>query len=191
LSTHLRLGHPSGHFPSGFPTNILLGVGWDWVHLVRRPLIALLYQPRMIDNDECRAVGGMMIGRGNRSTRRKPAQSPLRPPQIPRDLTWDRNLSTFIITLLSLYLNNRIWEELIACFPLLRQGPYRKRCLQQFFAAGTCLPSRWLAAIEGYTGRPTDPPLLRHAPYRKRHVRQLLCCSFYSLLRERVYRAVA
>jgi hypothetical protein len=25
----------------------------------------------------------MMIGRGNRSTRRKPAQMPLRPPQIP------------------------------------------------------------------------------------------------------------
>jgi hypothetical protein len=25
-----------------------LGVGWDWVHLVRRPLIDLPYQPRMI-----------------------------------------------------------------------------------------------------------------------------------------------
>jgi hypothetical protein len=32
-------------------------VGWDWVHLVRRPLISLLYQPRTID-DECGAVGG-------------------------------------------------------------------------------------------------------------------------------------
>jgi hypothetical protein len=31
--------------------------------------------------------GGMMIGRGNRSTRRKPAAVPLCPPQIPRDLT--------------------------------------------------------------------------------------------------------
>jgi hypothetical protein len=65
-------------------------VGWDWVHLVRRPLIGLLYQHRMIDDDECGAVGGMRIGRGNRSTRRKPAPVPLCPPQIPHDLTWAR-----------------------------------------------------------------------------------------------------
>jgi hypothetical protein len=39
-------------------------VGWDWAHLVRRPLIGLLYQPRMIDDDDCGAVGGMRIGRG-------------------------------------------------------------------------------------------------------------------------------
>jgi hypothetical protein len=33
----------------------------------------LLYQPRTIDDDhECRAVGGKRIGKGNRSTRRKP-----------------------------------------------------------------------------------------------------------------------
>jgi hypothetical protein len=31
--------------------------------------------------------GGMMIGRGNRSARRKPVPVPLCPPQIPRDLT--------------------------------------------------------------------------------------------------------
>jgi hypothetical protein len=31
--------------------------------------------------------GGMMICRGNRSTRRKLAPVPLRPPQIPHDLT--------------------------------------------------------------------------------------------------------
>jgi hypothetical protein len=42
---------------------LFLGVGWDWVHLVRRSLIGLLYQPRMRDNDECGAVGGMKIGR--------------------------------------------------------------------------------------------------------------------------------
>jgi hypothetical protein len=43
----------------------------------------------MID-DECGAVGGMRIGRENRSTRRKPAPVPLCPPQIPHDLTWAR-----------------------------------------------------------------------------------------------------
>jgi hypothetical protein len=34
--------------------------------------VSLLYQFRMIDDDECAAVGGMRIGRRNRSTRRKP-----------------------------------------------------------------------------------------------------------------------
>jgi hypothetical protein len=38
------------------------------------------------DDDECGAVGGMRIGKGNRSTWRKPAPVPLCPPQIPNDL---------------------------------------------------------------------------------------------------------
>jgi hypothetical protein len=67
------------------------GVGWDWVHLVRWPLIGLLYQPRMID--EYGAFGGMRIGRGNRSTWRKPAPVPL---QIPHDLTWDRTQAAVV-----------------------------------------------------------------------------------------------
>jgi hypothetical protein len=46
-----------------------------------------LYQPQMIDGD-CGATGGMKIGMGNRSTRRKPAPAPLCPPQkIPHDQT--------------------------------------------------------------------------------------------------------
>jgi hypothetical protein len=65
-------------------------VGWDWVHLVRRPLFDLLYQPRMIDDDECGAAGRTRIGRGNRSTRIKSAPVPLCPPQIPHDLTLAR-----------------------------------------------------------------------------------------------------
>jgi hypothetical protein len=43
----------------------------------------LLYKPQMIDEDDCGAIGGMKIGRGNRSTRRKPAPAPLCPPQNP------------------------------------------------------------------------------------------------------------
>jgi hypothetical protein len=39
------------------------------------------------DDDECGAVGGVRIGRGNRSTRRKPAPVQLCLPQIPLDLT--------------------------------------------------------------------------------------------------------
>jgi hypothetical protein len=41
-------------------------------------------------DDECGVVDGMRIGRGNRSTQRKPASEPLCPPKIPHDLTWDR-----------------------------------------------------------------------------------------------------
>jgi hypothetical protein len=40
-------------------------VSSDRVHFVLRPLFGLLYQPQMIDEDECGAVGGMRIGRGS------------------------------------------------------------------------------------------------------------------------------
>jgi hypothetical protein len=38
----------------------------------------------------------MRIGRGNRSTQRKPAPVPLRPPQIPLDLTWAWTRATMV-----------------------------------------------------------------------------------------------
>jgi hypothetical protein len=47
----------------------------------------LLYQPQMIDEGDCGAIGGMKIGRGNQSTRRKPSPAPLCPPQIPHEQT--------------------------------------------------------------------------------------------------------
>jgi hypothetical protein len=50
-------------------------LGWgETVHFVRQPLTGLLYEPRMID-DECGAVDGMRIGRGNRNIRIKPTPS--------------------------------------------------------------------------------------------------------------------
>jgi hypothetical protein len=42
----------------------------------------LLYQPRIIGDGDCGEIGGMKIGRGNRSTRRKPAPAPHCSPQI-------------------------------------------------------------------------------------------------------------
>jgi hypothetical protein len=45
------------------------------------------HQPRKIDDDECGAMGGMRIGEGNRSTRRKSAPVLLCSPQIPHVLT--------------------------------------------------------------------------------------------------------
>jgi hypothetical protein len=68
------------------------GVGWDWVHLVRRTLFGLLYQPRMMHT--CGTVGGMIIGMGNQSARTKPAPVPYFSPQIPYDLMWDRTQIT-------------------------------------------------------------------------------------------------
>jgi hypothetical protein len=47
----------------------------------------LLYKPQMINEGDCGAIGGMKIGRGNRSTQRKPPPAPLCPPQIPHDQT--------------------------------------------------------------------------------------------------------
>jgi hypothetical protein len=48
-----------------------------------RPIVPA---PRDYDDGE---IGGMMIGRGNRSTRRKPAPVPLCPPQTPH-VAWTR-----------------------------------------------------------------------------------------------------
>jgi hypothetical protein len=44
----------------------------------------------MTGEGDCGAIGVMKIGRGNRSTRRKPTPAPLCPPQIPLDQTRDR-----------------------------------------------------------------------------------------------------
>jgi hypothetical protein len=52
----------------------------------------------MIDDDECGAVGGMRIGRGNPSSRRKPAPVPLCSPQIPHDLTRARTRAAAVVS---------------------------------------------------------------------------------------------
>jgi hypothetical protein len=71
-------------------------LGWDWVHLVLRPLFDLLYQPLITDDNECGAVGGMRIGWGNRSTRWQPVPVPLCPPQNPYGLTWGRTRAAVV-----------------------------------------------------------------------------------------------
>jgi hypothetical protein len=59
---------------------LLVGVGLSPLGTVATS--GLLYKPQMIDEDDCGAIGGMKIGRGNRSARKKPAPAPLCPPQI-------------------------------------------------------------------------------------------------------------
>jgi hypothetical protein len=49
-----------------------------------------------LDDSDCRAIGGMKIGRGNRSTRRKPPPMPLCPPRIPHDKTRARTRATAV-----------------------------------------------------------------------------------------------
>lgn len=51
--------------------------------------IWLLQQPRMMDDDQCVVVIGV-IGKSIRSTLRKPVRAPLCPHQIRNYLTWDR-----------------------------------------------------------------------------------------------------
>jgi hypothetical protein len=64
------------------------------------------------DVDECGAVGGLSIGRGNRSSRRKPSPVPRCPPQIPHYLT--RNPHYIIISWRSLTLSPHILHQLTA-----------------------------------------------------------------------------
>jgi hypothetical protein len=71
-----------------------LEVGWDWAHSALRPLFGLLYQLWMVDDDddECGAIGGM-LGKGNGSTRRKPAPVLLCPPRWPRGTFYPHKLA--------------------------------------------------------------------------------------------------
>jgi hypothetical protein len=68
---------------------ILNGVGLS--PLVTAATTSLLYQPQMIHDGDCGEIGGIKIGRGNRSTWRKPATVALCPPQIPHYLTRAQN----------------------------------------------------------------------------------------------------
>jgi hypothetical protein len=56
---------------SGFFLNLCCGT------LDTAAATGLLYQPRMISEGDCGEIGGMKIGRGNRSTLRKPAPAQL------------------------------------------------------------------------------------------------------------------
>jgi hypothetical protein len=67
---------------------IIIIIIFSWVRLsplCTEDTTGLLYQPQMIDDGDYGAISGMKIGRGNLSIRRKPAQAPVCPPQIPHD----------------------------------------------------------------------------------------------------------
>jgi hypothetical protein len=84
------------------------------------------------------------------------------------------------------YTSSRV-QELISCIPLVRHGSHLKRRLQHFFvAAGTSLPSCYLATKRGYAGRPTESLSERHGPHIKWRVQTFLCFCMYSMPRERL-----
>jgi hypothetical protein len=66
------------------------------VRLLLRPLFGVLYELQRGDDDECGAVGGMRIGRRNRSTRRKQTSVQLCSPQFPHDLNRARTRSAAV-----------------------------------------------------------------------------------------------
>jgi hypothetical protein len=80
------------HNPWRAANNSFSPIVSDRVHLVRRPLYGLVYEykPRVIDDDECEAVSGI-IGKVNPSTRRKPASMTLCASRIPHDMIWVRS----------------------------------------------------------------------------------------------------
>jgi hypothetical protein len=70
----------------------------------------------MIDDGDFGAIGGIKIGRGNRSARRKRAPVPLCPPQLPHDLTCVRTRVTAVGSRrLSIWAmarpSTRLWED--------------------------------------------------------------------------------
>jgi hypothetical protein len=81
FSQILDLGrlHETFHFISVTRYRTVGRTPWTGDQLVARPLLIASG-----DCDDAGEVGGMNgFGRGNRSTRRKPAPTPLCPPQIP------------------------------------------------------------------------------------------------------------
>jgi hypothetical protein len=80
---------------------------------------ALWCHTRMISDGDCGEIGGMKIGRGNRSTRRKPAPAPLCPPQIPH---------AFLNILLRRLIN---WYPVLNSYFLVSI----KRCIYRVFRA--------------------------------------------------------
>jgi hypothetical protein len=70
----------------------------------------------MIGEGDCGAIGGMKMGKGNRSTRRKPAPASFCPPQIPLYQTRVRTLAAAVSVLFDFWPN---FVQLLLSFPNL------------------------------------------------------------------------
>jgi hypothetical protein len=78
--------------PSRLPTLLFIGeVRLCWVHLVRQPLLDLLYQPLLMVDFESGDVCWIKTGRGKRGTQRKPSSMLLCPQRILHGLSRNRS----------------------------------------------------------------------------------------------------
>jgi hypothetical protein len=100
------------------------------------------YQPQLIA-DECGALGGMRIGRGNRSTWRKPASVLLCPPQIPHDLTWAQTRAT------------EVGSQRLTAWAMAQPQCFRNWCIctishvgEDPTRSGLCEGDKWCPVIE-------------------------------------------
>jgi hypothetical protein len=59
-------------------------------------ITGILYEPQMTDDGDCGAIGGVKIGRGNRTTGRKSAPVTLCPLEILHDQTQDGTRSAAV-----------------------------------------------------------------------------------------------
>jgi hypothetical protein len=92
---------------------LLLLVGWTYVTRYCGHFWPIV-QPQMIDVGDCGVIGGMKIGRGNRSTWRNPAPVTLCPPQIPIDQTRARTQAAAVGSQrLTAWAMARPWFEVI------------------------------------------------------------------------------
>jgi hypothetical protein len=64
----------------------MYGAGVEPSPLLLQPFIGLLYQPWLIDGDDCRAISGINEWQGKLKYSEKSAPVLLYPPQIPHDL---------------------------------------------------------------------------------------------------------
>jgi hypothetical protein len=95
---------------------ILIGIAWGGVHLgplgttaTNRPIVPA---PGDYDDGE---IGGMMIGRGNRGTRRKPARLPLCPPQTPHAVRRRTRAAAVGSQRLTAELRHGLWRYICDC----------------------------------------------------------------------------
>jgi hypothetical protein len=95
------------------------------------------------------AIGGMKIGRGNRSTRRKPAPAPLCPPQVPHDQTRARTRTLHYVrfeVVTAVAMKNAVFWDVAPCRSCVNRrfgGTYRLHLQgRKIRERGTSL-SRW------------------------------------------------
>jgi hypothetical protein len=120
-----------------------------------------IVQPQMIDEGYCGAIGGMKIGRGNRSTRRKPTPAPFCPPQIPLDqnrartrpaavgsqrlTAWAMARPWGVVTLIGEITKQQKWSVM----PRLRETLRKKRVCSRALISVGCIPLVIFTSTDG------------------------------------------